>query len=152
MSDEDSDDSAPYVPRSVVCADEFDWGGDTPPGTPLEDSIIYELHVKGFTKLHPDVPEELRGTYRGLADPAVIDHLTKLGVTAVELLPVHQFVHDAALISRGLRNYWGYQSIGYFAPHNEYASGDGGQQVGRVQADGPRTARRRARGDPRRCG
>ncbi len=127
---EDSDDSAPYVPRSVVCTDEFDWRGDTPPGTPLEDSIIYELHVKGFTKLHPDVPEELRGTYRGLADPAVIDHLTKLGVTAVELLPVHQFVHDAALISRGLRNYWGYQSIGYFAPHNEYASGDGGQQVG----------------------
>ena len=128
--DEDPDDSAPYVPRSVVCADEFDWGGDTPPGTPLEDSIIYELHVKGFTKLHPDVPEELRGTYRGLAHPTVIDHLTKLGVTAVELLPVHQFVHDAALTSRGLRNYWGYQSIGYFAPHNEYASGDGGQQVG----------------------
>ena len=127
---EDPDDSAPYVPRSVVSADGFDWRGDTPPGTALEDSIIYELHVKGFTKLHPDVPAELRGTYRGLAHPAVIEHLTKLGVTAVELLPVHQFVHDAALIARGLRNYWGYQSIGYFAPHNEYASGDGGQQVG----------------------
>src|SRR5689334_9444989 len=126
---EDAEDSAPHVPRSVVCAGEFDWGGDSPPGTPLEDSIIYELHVKGFTKLHPDVPEELRGTYRGLAHPAVIDHLTKLGVTAVELLPVHQFVHDAALIARGLRNYWGYQSIGYFAPHNEYASGDRGKQV-----------------------
>jgi isoamylase len=127
---EDPDDSAPYVPRSVVCADGFDWRGDSPPGTPLEDSIIYELHVKGFTQLHPGVPEDHRGTYRGLAHPAVIEHLTKLGVTAVELLPVHQFVHDAALIARGLRNYWGYQSIGYFAPHNEYASGDRGQQVG----------------------
>jgi isoamylase len=126
---EDADDSAPYVPRSVVCADDFDWRGDSLPGTPLEDSIIYELHVKGFTRLHPDVPEDLRGTYRGLAHPAVTDHLNKVGVTAVELLPVHQFVHDAALIARGLRNYWGYQSIGYFAPHNEYASGDRGQQV-----------------------
>jgi glycogen operon protein len=126
---EEPGDSAPHVPRSVVCTDDFDWGGDRPPGTPLEDSIIYELHVKGFTKLHADVPEDSRGTYRGLAHPAVIDHLTRLGVTAVELLPVHQFVHDAALIARGLRNYWGYQSIGYFAPHNEYASGDGGQQV-----------------------
>jgi glycogen operon protein len=126
---EDPGDSAPHVPRSVVCADDFDWRGDSPPGTPLEDSIIYELHVKGFTKLHPDVPEDLRGTYRGLAHPAVVGHLNKVGVTAIELLPVHQFVHDAALIARGLRNYWGYQSIGYFAPHNEYASGDRGQQV-----------------------
>jgi glycogen operon protein len=123
-------DSAPYVPRSVVCASEFDWGGDQRPQTPLQDSIIYELHVKGFTKLHPDVPADLRGTYRGLAHPAVIDHLRRLGVTAVELLPVHQFVHDGPLVARGLRNFWGYQSIGYFAPHNEYsAAGDGGGQV-----------------------
>jgi isoamylase len=115
-------DSAPYVPRSVVCADAFDWAGDRRPGVALEDSIIYELHVKGFTKLHPAVSAEDRGTYRGLAHPAVVDHLQRLGVTAVELLPVHQFVHDAGLVARGLRNYWGYQSIGYFAPHNEYGS------------------------------
>jgi isoamylase len=96
----------------------------------MADSILYEVHVKGFTKLHPDVPEELRGTYAGVAHPAVIAHLTRLGATAVELLPVHQFVHDAQLVNRGLRNYWGYQSIGYFAPHNEYSSeGDGGGQV-----------------------
>ena len=127
---EDPADSAAFVPRSVVSASEFDWSGDRSPQTSLQDSIIYELHVKGFTKLHPDVPAESRGTYRGLVHPAVIEHLTRLGVTAVELLPVHQFVHDGALVARGLRNYWGYQSIGYFAPHNEYsAAGDGGGQV-----------------------
>jgi isoamylase len=118
-------DSAPFVPRSVVSDDAFDWAGDQPPATALADSIIYELHVKGFTRLHPEIPERLRGTYAGLAHPAAIAHLERLGVTAVELLPVHQFVHDAALVARGLRNYWGYQSIGYFAPHNEYsATGD----------------------------
>ena len=123
-------DSAPFVPRSVVVADRFDWGGDRRPGRATADSIFYEVHVKGFTKLHPSVPPELRGTYAGLAHPAAIEHFIRLGVTAVELLPVHQFVHDAALSSRGLRNYWGYQSIGYFAPHGEYSSaGDGGQQV-----------------------
>jgi glycogen operon protein len=96
----------------------------------MADSIFYEVHVKGFTKLHPDVPEDLRGTYAGLAHPAAIAHLQRLGVTAVELLPVHQFVHDAQLVERGLRNYWGYQSIGYFAPHNEYAAaGESGEQV-----------------------
>jgi glycogen operon protein len=127
---EDSADSAPFVSRAVVCGSEFDWSGDRPLGRALEDSIIYELHVKGFTKLHPGVPVELRGTYRGLAQPAVTDHLRRLGVTAVELLPVHQFVHDGVLLARGLRNYWGYQSIGFFAPHNEYASsGDRGGQV-----------------------
>jgi isoamylase len=118
-------DSAPFVPRSVVSAEPFDWADDRPPATALVDSIVYELHVKGFTRLHPEVPEELRGSYVGLAHPAAIAHLQRLGVTAVELLPVHQFVHDGALVARGLRNYWGYQSIGYFAPHNEYAaSGD----------------------------
>jgi isoamylase len=118
------EDSAPYVPHSVVHAADFDWAGDRPPGTELTETIFYELHVKGFTKLHPDVPPALRGTYTGLAHPAVVEHLQHLGVTAVELLPVHQFVHDAALVARGLRNYWGYQPIGYFAPHNEYAGGD----------------------------
>ena len=120
LSGEDPGDSAPYVPRSLVHHVEFDWGEDRPPERSLEDTIFYELHVKGYTELHPDVPEELRGTYRGLAHPAVTEHLQRLGVTAVELLPVHQFVHDEALVGRGLRNFWGYQSIGYFAPHNEY--------------------------------
>ncbi len=119
---EDPGDSAPYVPRSIVCESKFDWGDDRSPERPLEDSIFYELHVKGYTMLHPEVPERLRGTYRGLAHPAVIAHLRRLGVSAVELLPVHQFVHDEALVARGLRNFWGYQSIGYFAPHNEYGS------------------------------
>ncbi len=126
----DGSDSAPYVPRSVLVAGGFDWGQDSRPGRAMADSIFYEVHVKGFTKLHPDVPAELRGTYAGLAHPAAVAHLQRLGVTAVELLPVHQFVHDAQLVARGLRNYWGYQSIGYFAPHNGYASsGDGGSQV-----------------------
>ncbi|HEX5898621.1 MAG TPA: glycogen debranching protein GlgX, partial [Solirubrobacteraceae bacterium] len=105
-------------------AESFEWGDDRPPRTALADSVIYEAHVKGLTYLHPDVPEPLRGTYAGLAQPAVIDHLRRLGVTAVELLPVHQFVHDDALVARGLRNYWGYQPIGYFAPHDEYAASD----------------------------
>jgi isoamylase len=114
-------DSAPHVPRSVVCAEPFDWAGDERPSTPLTDTIVYEAHVKGLTQLHPDVPPEVRGTYAGLAHPAVIEHLERLGVTAIELLPVHQLVHDRFLVERGLRNYWGYQSIGYFAPHDEYA-------------------------------
>ncbi len=126
----DDADSAPFVPRSLVVAGDFDWSGDEHPGRAMADSIFYEVHVKGFTKLHPDVPEELRGSYAGLGHPAAIAHLQRLGVTAVELLPVHQFVHDAQLVERGLRNYWGYQSIGYFAPHNGYSStGDAGGQV-----------------------
>jgi len=126
----DGNDSAPFVPRSVVVAADFDWGDDQRPGYATADSIFYEVHTEGFTKLHPDVPEEIRGTYAGVAHPAAVAHLKRLGVTAVELLPVHQFVHDAQLVARGLRNYWGYQSIGFFAPHNEYSSsGDGGSQV-----------------------
>ncbi len=128
-------DSAPFVPRSVVVADDFDWGDDTAPRHRWRDSVIYEAHVKGMTALHDRVPEHLRGTYAGLATPAVVDYLRDLGVTAIELLPVHQFVSEPALVERGLTNYWGYNSIGYFAPHNAYSSsGDRGQQVTEFKA------------------
>ncbi|MGW7517613.1 glycogen debranching protein GlgX [Streptomyces sp. NPDC054796] len=127
----DGHDSAPHVPKGVVVDDDDAWDDDRRPKTPWADSVLYELHVRGFTLRHPDVPEELRGTYAGLAHPAAIGHLTRLGVTAVELLPVHQFAHEDHLLRRGLRNYWGYNSIGYFAPHAAYAaSGTRGQQVG----------------------
>ncbi|MGQ7297717.1 glycogen debranching protein GlgX [Quadrisphaera sp. KR29] len=123
-------DSAGSVPRSVVVDESFDWGDDTPPRTPLHATVVYETHVKGLTHTHPDVPEELRGTYAGLAHPAVTGYLKDLGVTTVELLPVHQFVQDSHLEEKGLRNYWGYNSIGFLAPHGEYsAAGDGGGQV-----------------------
>jgi glycogen operon protein len=123
------DDSAPFVPKSVVVDDRFDWGGDRLLRTPLHKSIIYEMHVKGFTMRHPALPDEVRGRYLGLAHPAAIDYLLRLGVTAVELQPVHQFVQDSHLVEKGLRNYWGYNSIGFLAPHNEYASGQRGEQV-----------------------
>ncbi|MFI1394823.1 glycogen debranching protein GlgX [Streptomyces sp. NPDC020681] len=127
----DDRDSAPYVPKGVVVHDDDDWSDDRRPKTPWADSVIYELHVRGFTKLHPGIPEELRGTYAGLAHPAAVDHLVRLGITAVELLPVHQYAHEDHLLRRGLRNYWGYNSIGYFAPHAAYsASGTRGEQVG----------------------
>ncbi|HEX6588066.1 MAG TPA: glycogen debranching protein GlgX [Longimicrobiales bacterium] len=126
----DESDSAPFVPRSIVHQPYFDWGNDRAPRTPQHETIIYETHVKGISALHPDVPEALRGTYAGLAHPAIIDYLTRLGVTAVELMPVHQFVHDSHLVEKGLRNYWGYNSIGFLAPHNGYSSsGDRGEQV-----------------------
>ncbi|MDH5290789.1 MAG: glycogen debranching protein GlgX, partial [Acidimicrobiia bacterium] len=128
--DIDTADSAPFVPRSVVVNPYFDWGDDRPPRTPLHETVIYEAHVKGITAAHPDVDPELRGTYTGLASPPMLEHLASLGVTAVELMPVHQFVHDHHLHQRGLRNYWGYNSIAFLAPHNEYASwGQRGQQV-----------------------
>jgi glycogen operon protein len=118
------------MPRSVVTNPYFDWGNDRSPDVPFHETLVYEMHVEGFTVRHPEIPDELRGKYGALAHPAAIDYLKRLGITAVELLPVHQFVHDAHLVERGLRNYWGYNSIGYFAPHNEYAaSGDRGQQV-----------------------
>ncbi|GAC1536223.1 MAG: glycogen debranching protein GlgX [Acidimicrobiales bacterium] len=124
------DDNAALVPRSVVTSPYFDWGHDRPPRTPWDRTIVYETHVKGFTQLHPGIDSEQRGTYAGLASPASIDHLVSLGVTAVELLPVHQFVHDGFLHERGLRNYWGYNSIAYLAPHNDYSStGQRGEQV-----------------------
>jgi glycogen operon protein len=123
-------DSAPFVPRSVVVNPWFDWEGDQLLRTPWNNTVIYEAHVKGATKTHPDIEDELRGTYAGIAHPAFVEHLTSLGVTAIELLPVHQFVHDAHLVERGLRNYWGYNSIGFFAPHNDYDHrGHGGEQV-----------------------
>jgi isoamylase len=122
-------DSAPYVPRGVVTAPYFEWGHDRPPNTPWQDTVIYETHVKGLTMRHPDVPEHLRGTYSGLAHPSVIEHLLELGVTAVELLPVHQFVNESHLDEQGLTNYWGYNSVGYFAPHRDYASVPGERVV-----------------------
>ena len=128
---QDHRDSAPYVPRSVVVHDNFDWGDERAPRTEWPDTVIYELHVKGFTATHPGVPEHLRGTYAGLAHPAAIEHLLLLGVTAVELLPVHHFVSEPRLLRRGLTNYWGYNTLGFFAPHAGYsASGSRGEQVG----------------------
>ncbi len=129
------DDSAGHMAKGVVHNPYFDWSTDRRPERPLPESIIYELHVKGFTARHPGVPEQLRGTYSGLAHPAAIDHLTALRVTTVELLPVHQFVHDGHLVDRRLRNYWGYNSIGFFAPHGEYAAnGSRGEQVTEFKA------------------
>ena len=120
-------DSAPHVPKSVVHSPYFDWRVDHRPTTPLHETIIYETHVKGLTMRHPDLPEHLRGTYGGLGHPVIIEYLTRLGVTAVELMPVHQFAQDARLVKQGLSNYWGYNSIGFFAPHNGYASRQGEQ-------------------------
>src|SRR3954451_9694863 len=123
-------DSAPFVPKSVVINPYFDWGHDRPPRTPWHESVIYETHVKGISKRHPHVPESQRGTYAGLSSSAIVRHLKTLGVTAIELLPVHQFIHDKHLVDRGLRNHWGYNSIAYLAAHNEYSSGGQlGQQV-----------------------
>ncbi|MGW8328892.1 glycogen debranching protein GlgX [Streptomyces sp. NPDC055897] len=123
-------DSAGHGMFAVVTERDFDWEGDRRPDHPYHQSVIYEAHVRGLTMRHPGVPEELRGTYAGLGHPAVIGHLKELGVTAVELMPVHQFTQDGFLVDRGLSNYWGYNTIGFFAPHNAYAAGgSGGQQV-----------------------
>jgi len=123
------------VPRSVVVNPYFDWAADRLPATPYHESVIYEAHVRGLTRMHPAVPEAERGTYLGMSHPAVIEHLQGLGVTAVELMPVHQFVTDDFLAGRGLANYWGYNTIGYFAPHNAYAfAGSRGEQVQEFKA------------------
>jgi len=122
-------DSAPYAPRGVVVNPYFDWRDDRSPRTPWHQTVIYEVHVKGFTARRNDVPPELRGTYSGLAHPSSIAYLQSLGVSAVELMPVHQFLHDHVLEDRGLRNYWGYNSLGYFAPHDEFAAARNGAQV-----------------------
>jgi isoamylase len=118
----DERDNAPGMPKCRVVDTAFTWGDDRPPRTPWDETIIYELHVKGFTKLHPDIPPELRGTYAGLASAPAIEHLKKLGVTAVELMPVHSFVDDKHLVEKGLKNYWGYNSIGFFAPEMRYSA------------------------------
>ncbi len=134
-SSRNDENSGPHVPKAVVHNPYFDWANDRPRNVPLNESVIYEVHVKGFTARHPAIPRRLRGTYAGLAHPAAIEYLTNLGVTAIELLPVHQFVHDAHLVERKLRNYWGYNSIGFFAPHNEYSStGQAGEQVTEFKA------------------
>ncbi|GAB3531471.1 glycogen debranching protein GlgX [Arthrobacter tecti] len=130
-----NEDSAPHMMLGVVINPFFNWDGDRMPRTPYHQSVIYEAHVKGLTQLHPEIPEEQRGTYAGVAHPAVIAHLQKLGVTAIELMPVHQFVNDSTLQEKGLSNYWGYNTIGFFAPHNAYGStGDEGEQVQEFKA------------------
>lgn len=129
-SSRNDQDSGKHMILGVVVNPFFDWGGDQPLRVPYSETVIYEAHVKGLTQLHPEINEEQRGTYSAIGHPAIIDHLKSLGVTAIELMPVHQFVNDSVLQEKGLSNYWGYNSIGFFAPHNGYAfSGDVGQQV-----------------------
>ncbi len=141
LGDRDADltcdpaDDAWGVPKCVVTSTHFDWENDRPPLTPLDETVLYELHVKGFTAQHPDIPPELRGTYAGLAHPAAVEYLRKLNITAVELMPVHEFTDDKHLLDHGLRNYWGYNSINFFAPDARYsASGDRGEQIGEFKA------------------
>jgi len=123
-------DNLRHTMHSVVTNPFFDWGNDRPPQRPYHETVIYEAHVKGLTKTHPALPDAIRGTYAAIGHPAIIEHLVKLGVTAIELMPVHQFAQDGHLQQRGLTNYWGYNTIGFFAPHNAYSStGDRGQQV-----------------------
>ena len=126
----DDRDSAPFVPKSVVVDPYFDWRNDSQLHIPWHETIIYELHVKGFTMLHPEIPADLRGTYAGLAHPAAVDYLKKLGITSVELMPIHHSVADRHLLDRGLTNYWGYNSLGFFAPDARFsAAGSAGDQV-----------------------
>ncbi|MEO3759581.1 glycogen debranching protein GlgX [Mycobacterium sp. B14F4] len=116
------DDSAPHMPKCVVINPYFDWGVDRPPGHEYADSVIYEAHVKGLTQTHPDIPEHIRGTYAAVAHPVIIEHLRSLGVTALELMPVHHFANDSTLVDKGLSNYWGYNTIGFLAPDSKYSS------------------------------
>jgi glycogen operon protein len=128
-------DSAPFMPKNIVINPFFDWGNDRPPRIPYHETVIYEAHVRGLTLCHPEIPLQQRGTYAGLGHPAVIEHLRRIGVTAVELLPVHQFLPDQALAQRDLTNYWGYNTIGFLAPHNRYSSaGQRGEQVGEFKS------------------
>jgi isoamylase len=133
--EKDPRDSAAFVPRSVVVHDDFDWGKDRSPAVAWPDTVLYEVHVRGFTMQHPDVPQQLRGTYAGLAHRVATDYLKQLGVTTLELLPVHHFVSEPALLRRGLSNYWGYNTLGFFAPHGSYSSsGTRGEQVHEFKA------------------
>ncbi|MGI8421541.1 MAG: alpha-amylase family glycosyl hydrolase, partial [Gaiellaceae bacterium] len=126
----DTSDSARAIPKCLVIDERFDWEDDRPPETPWNETVIYEVHVKGFTKLHPGVREDLRGTYAGLASDEAIAHFRSLGVTAVELLPIHHVIDEGFLFDKGLTNYWGYSSIGFLAPHSLYAAtGSQGEQV-----------------------
>src|SRR6478609_1461166 len=129
-----TDDNLGKTMLSVVINPYFDWGHDRPPRHEYHETVIYEAHVKGMTMTHPEVPEEIRGTYAAIAHPAIIDHLTALGITAIELMPVHQFVQDTSLQDRGLSNYWGYNTIGFLAPHNGYSRGRRGEQVTEFKA------------------
>jgi isoamylase len=115
-------DSAGHMPKSVIANPYFEWGDDRHPRHLYHETLIYEAHVRGLTMRHPDIPDDLRGTYAGIAHPAIVEYLVRLGVTAIELMPVHQFIHDHGLVERGLRNYWGYNTIGFLAPHQAYAS------------------------------
>jgi isoamylase len=128
------DDSAGHMTLGVVINPYFDWEGDRSPRTPYNETVIYEAHVKGLTQLHPEVPEEHRGTYAGLAHPAVIEHLQKIGITAIELMPVHQFIQDSTLLDQGLRNYWGYNTLAFLAPHSAYSASGEGHQVQEFKA------------------
>ncbi len=131
----DRRDSASGMPKSIVVSPYFDWEHDRPPRTPLSDSIIYEMHVRGFSMLNEQIRQDLRGTYAGLASPPALKYLKSLGITAVELMPVHQLVHDKVLVDRGLHNYWGYNTLNYFSPESEYSSsGDIGTQVPEFKA------------------
>ncbi|RZK77650.1 MAG: glycogen debranching enzyme GlgX, partial [Pedobacter sp.] len=123
-------DSSPFIPKSVVVDQTYDWEGVKSPSKGYHESIIYEAHVKGLTNLHPDIPEKIRGTYSAIAHPAIIDHLQSLGITAIELMPIHQFINDNVLVEKGLSNYWGYNTIGFFSPDTKYSSrGNLGGQV-----------------------
>ncbi len=131
----DNTDSAAHVPWSVVIDHSFDWGDDHPPGTPMHRSVMYEAHVRGLTMRHPGIADHLRGTYAGIAHPAIVEHLQRLGVTALELLPIHCHLSEAELMARGLSNYWGYNTLGFFAPHPAYAAAtDPQEQVHEVKA------------------
>ncbi|HLZ37808.1 MAG TPA: glycogen debranching protein GlgX [Mycobacteriales bacterium] len=133
--DRNDSDSAAHMPKSVVINPFFDWQNDRHPRTPYNQTVIYEAHVKGLTFHHLDIPPEIRGTYAAIAHPVMIEHFRRLGITAVELMPVHQFIHDHHLVQRGLTNYWGYNTIGFFAPHGQYSStGENGQQVQELKA------------------
>ena len=143
----DRRDSASGMPKSKVIDPAFSWGDDRRPSVPWSEMVIYETHVRGFTRLHPEVPPPLRGTYAGLACAGVVEYLRRLGVTTIELMPVHAFVDDRHLVERGLTNYWGYNTIGFFAPDMRYAAS---HKVSRVQDHGEDAALGRDRGDPRR--
>ena len=147
----DDSDSAAAMPKCIVVDESFDWQDDSPPARPWAETIIYEAHVKGFSKLHPDVRDDLRGTYAGLASEPALDYLVELGVTAVELLPVHHIADEDFLHAKGLTNYWGYSSIGYLAPHALYAAtGTRGQQLDEFKGMVKALHSARHRSDPRR--